>query len=86
MPTRSVNNNSSLDTKVAVILNDVGHIREEIGDIKMDLQEQRKEAKENYIRKEEFDPVKRIVYGLVGLILVAVVGAIIALVVIQPTP
>ena len=35
----------------------------------------------NYVSKEEFEPIKKIVYGLVGLILVAVVGALMALVV-----
>lgn len=34
-----------------------------------------------YVRKEEFGPVKSIVYGLVGMILTAVVGALIYLVV-----
>ena len=34
-----------------------------------------------YVSKDEFDPVKRIVYGLVGLILAAVVVALIALVI-----
>lgn len=35
----------------------------------------------HYVSKEEFEPIKNIVYGLVGLILVAVVGALVALVV-----
>jgi hypothetical protein len=35
----------------------------------------------HYVSKEEFDPVKKIVYGLVTLILIAVVGALVALVV-----
>lgn len=84
MPTRSLNNNADLNTKVAVILNDVTHIREEIGDIKTELHDQREENRKDLVRKEEFEPVKKIVYGLVGLILVAVVGAIVALVVTQP--
>jgi preprotein translocase subunit Sss1 len=35
---------------------------------------------ENYTRKEEFLPVQKITYGLVGLILTGVIGAILALV------
>lgn len=35
----------------------------------------------HYVSKEEFDPIKKIVYGLVSLILIAVVGALLALVV-----
>lgn len=35
----------------------------------------------HYVSKEEFDPIKKIVYGMVSLILIAVVGALVALVV-----
>jgi len=34
----------------------------------------------HYVTREEFEPIKKIVYGLVGLILVAVVGAVVSLV------
>lgn len=37
-----------------------------------------------YVTKEAFNPVKSIVYGLVGLILVSVVGALLYMVVISP--
>ncbi len=36
---------------------------------------------EKKVSREEFDPVKRVVYGVVSLILVGVVGALIALVI-----
>ena len=36
---------------------------------------------DHYVTKDEFDPIKKLVYGLVSLILIAVVGAIVALVV-----
>lgn len=45
------------------------------------LVEQRVEdMKNSMVSKEEFEPVKKIIYGLVGLILVAVVGALISLI------
>ena len=34
----------------------------------------------NYIRKEEFEPVKSLVYAVVGIILTAFIGALVALV------
>lgn len=40
-----------------------------------------RETEEKYVRREEFDPVQKLVYGMVGLILVAFLGAVIALVV-----
>ena len=47
------------------------------------LIEEMKNLKLNYVRKEEFQPVRNVVYGMVGLIAVAVVGALIRLVVVQ---
>ena len=34
----------------------------------------------SYVRKEEFQPVRMIVYGMVGIILLSFIGAIVALV------
>ncbi len=59
---------------VAVIANDISYIKSDIGEIKSRLDH-------NYISREEFDPIKRLVYGLVALILVAVVGSLMTLVV-----
>ncbi len=36
---------------------------------------------DDYVTKNEFKPVKNIVYGGVGVVLLAVVGAVVALVV-----
>lgn len=41
------------------------------------------EVPENYVSLEAFRPVQRIVYGAVGLILLAVFGALLALVIIK---
>ncbi len=41
----------------------------------------RKEVKDTYVTKTEFKPVRVLVYGLVGLILMAVGGALVAQVV-----
>lgn len=62
------------ETKLAVIQNDLTYIKEKLNavDIKVST---------HYVSKEEFEPIKKIVYGLVSLILVAVVGALVALVV-----
>lgn len=62
------------DIKLAVIQNDLTYIKEKMNTIDT-------KVSNNYVSKEEFEPIKKIVYGLVGLILVAVVGALVALVV-----
>jgi hypothetical protein len=66
----------SQTTKLAVIANDIAYMKNDIHDIKANVQQ-------GYVTKDEFEPIKKIVYGLVGLILVAVVGALLSLVVIR---
>ncbi len=39
---------------------------------------------DNYVNKQQFNPIQRIVYGVVGLILVVVAGSVLALVLAQP--
>ena len=56
-----------IDTKLNFIM-------QSVKDIKQDLEK-------NYVTRMEFDPVKKIIYGLVGIILLAVVGAMVTLVV-----
>ena len=51
-------------------------IKEAIGEIKTEI----RTLKDDFVTQKEFAPVKGIVYGLVTIILLAVVGAIIALV------
>ena len=62
------------EVTLAVIQTDVTYIKE-----KMDALDTK--MNNNYVSKEEFEPVKNIVYGLVGIILIAVIGALLALVV-----
>ena len=66
--------NQSDETKLAVMQTDLTYIKEKLNAVDT-------KVSTHYISKEEFEPIKRIVYGMVGLILVAVVGALVALVV-----
>lgn len=68
MPTQSD------ETKLAVIQTDLTYIKEKLNAVD-------NKVSSNYVSKEEFDPIKKIVYGMVSIILVAVVGAVVALVV-----
>jgi len=61
---------SGISTHVAVL-------NKEMGDVKTDI----KEMKDSYVMRSEFTPIQRIVFGFVGLILVATVTAIIRLVI-----
>ena len=65
---------SNLNTQIAVLTNDIGYIKKTV-------EETKKLIEDKYVTKAEFDPIKRIVYGVVSLILIGVVGALISLVV-----
>ena len=62
------------ETQLAVIKNDLSYIKEKLNEVDQ-------KVSTHYVSKEEFEPIKKIVYGLVSLILIAVVGALVALVV-----
>jgi hypothetical protein len=38
------------------------------------------------VKKEEFDPIKKFVWGLIGLVLLTVAGSLLTLVVFKPGP
>lgn len=44
----------------------------------------RKENRELYVYRSEFNPVRTVTYGLVGMILFAVFGAILTMVIVRP--
>jgi hypothetical protein len=60
--------------KLAIIQTDISYIKGEVLEIK-------NLVKEQYITKAEFEPVKRLVYGLVSIVLTGVIGAILYLVI-----
>lgn len=62
------------DVKLAVIQNDLTYIKEKLNAVDT-------KVSQNYVSKDEFEPIRKIVYGLVSLILIAVVGALVALVI-----
>jgi uncharacterized phage infection (PIP) family protein YhgE len=66
----------SVETQIAVIGEKVDNIQSKVTSIESKLEG-------HYVTKEEFDPVKKIVYGLVSVVLLAVIGAIMALVIIK---
>ena len=68
--------NNRDDIKLAVIQNDLTYIKEKLNAVD-------NKVSSHYVSKEEFEPIKKIVYGLVSLILIAVVGALVSLVITQ---
>ena len=73
----------SEETKLALMQRNIELITETTAEIKQDVREMRQENAQRYVTKEEFELVKRIVYGLVGMILIAVVTAILNAVIVK---
>ena len=65
---------SRITTDVAVILNKVDYIQSEVRGIKAQLEGE-------YVTKDRFAPIEKITYGMVSVVLLAVVGALVALVI-----
>jgi len=61
-------------TNIDIIANDLSYIRRDLNEIKHKLENE-------YVTRESFEPIKRVVYGLVSLILTGVGLAIVALVI-----
>lgn len=58
----------------ALIQNDLAYIKRDIAEIKQ-------EVTNGYVTRTEFEPIKKLVYGLVGIILVSFAGAVVSLVI-----
>lgn len=62
------------DVSAAEVKKDIEYIKKEIIEIKQLVSE-------HYVTKVEFDPIKKIVYGIAGMVLVTVFGALLALII-----
>jgi len=74
MTTKQERINDRTNIDLAVIATDVSYIKRDVAEIKNKLEA-------DYVTRQEFDPIKKVIYGLVTLILTGVVGAIISLVI-----
>ena len=55
-------------------------IDEQVSAMKDTLSAMKRSLDEDYVRKEEFRPIRNFVYGTVGVITTAIVGGIVALI------
>lgn len=55
-------------------------LQTEIKGLAADIKEIKKAMSSRFVTREEFEPVRKVVYGMVGIILMAVIGAMVALV------
>jgi hypothetical protein len=71
------------DLKLAVLERDISYIRQTIDETKEKIIEVKILVTDNYVTHQEFLPIRNLVYGFAGLILIAVVGGLVSLVVIK---
>ena len=64
------------ETNIDVIANDISYIKRDVAEIKTKLEA-------DYVTRQEFEPIKKIVYGMITIILTGVLGAILTLVIIR---
>jgi hypothetical protein len=62
----------------------VSETRQSVSDLDRKIDSMEHQMKLEFITKNEFEPIRKLVYGLVSLVLTAVVLALIAQVVINP--
>lgn len=72
------------DVRNAALYRDVDDSVKEL-DKKMDEMQKEfySELEKNFVRREVFDPIKKIVYGVVSIVMVAVITALLSLVVLR---
>lgn len=68
-------------TDIAVIKNDISYIKSIQQSQGAQLSSIDAKVGSHYVTKEEFAPIKNLVYGVVGLLLAALIGALVNLVV-----
>jgi hypothetical protein len=72
-------NQINLTNELSEMKVDIKYIQRDLGEIKTSL----KENNDKFVTQDEFEPIRKIVYGLVGLILTGVVGALLTLIIRQ---
>lgn len=79
-----------IDERTQLLIGTIAGIKDELHGLRTSIEkrfvsiDEFKIVREKYVSQDEFAPVKMIVYGLVGLIMISVLGAIMILILKQP--
>jgi len=71
---------SKRDSEHAILKNDIEYVKLEQVKIREELHGIRVILDDKYVTQKEFSPVRNLVYGLVGTMLMGVIGSVMALV------
>lgn len=81
MTPKSLFSEQGIVTQLAVMAETLVFVRQNVSDVKADIADIKVKMEQHYVTKEEFSPVKNLVFGMVAVILTAVIGALITLVI-----
>lgn len=73
----------SLETQVAVVVSTVQRMEADIRKIDSKLDSIDADHAKEFVSRAEFLPVQKLVYGLVGTVMLSVVGAVLGLVLVK---
>lgn len=59
---------------IAILSTDISYIKRDVGEIKTKLEK-------DYVTRDEFNPVKWLIFGLAGILLTGVIGAMLTLII-----
>ena len=69
-----------IEVQLAIIATNLEQIRKDVEDIKREQTRLDSEHSTKYVTQDQFMPIQKLVYGLVGTILISVVAAVLAVV------
>lgn len=72
-----------IGTKLEGLSEIVKETRQSVSDLNRKMEDMESKMKDRFVTKEEFEPIRRLVYGVVGLLLTTVFLALLAQVIVQ---
>lgn len=71
---KGMNKKDDIQTSLALLSQDIRYIQKDIMEIKAKIEN-------DYVTREEFDPIKKISYGLIAIVLTSFIAAVLSLIV-----
>ena len=72
-----------IGTKLEGLSEIVKETRQSVSDLNRKMEDMESKMKDRFVTKEEFEPIKRLVYGVVGLVMTAILLALVAQIIVQ---
>lgn len=72
-----------IGTKLEGLSEIVKETRQSVSDLNRKMEDMESKMKDRFVTKEEFEPIKRLVYGVVGLVMTAILLALVAQIIVR---